>query len=65
MGGGYMGRAERKIPINVCFTSRQNTAIEKEAKRLQITFADTLRRIVDEWADKKPSLANKMYETAR
>lgn len=44
-GGG------QKIKISVGLSPRVVTAIEAEAKRMGITFADKLRRITDNWAD--------------
>lgn len=57
--------AEQKIQRNVAMTARQIGAVEKEAKRLQISFSDMMRRIIDEWGDRKPSPATsqKLYGT--
>lgn len=46
--------AGNKIPTTLHLTERQNTAISQEAKRLEIKFADLVRRILDEWLAKQP-----------
>ena len=52
---------ERKIPNNVSLTARQTQLVDKEAKRVGISFSEQLRRIVDEWGDRKYSMAGKIY----
>lgn len=56
-----MAAKVRKVPINCSFTTQQVAAINRDAKRLEISFADCLRRIVDEWRDKHRGLAKKLY----
>lgn len=46
--------SERKVPYNVNFTARQVKALNVEAKRLGVPFADAVRRIVDGWIDREP-----------
>lgn len=42
---------EQKIKISAGLTSRVVTAIQAEADRVGISFADKLRRITDDWLD--------------
>jgi hypothetical protein len=42
---------EKMVRTNIYLTARQHKAIAKEAKRLSLTAAEVLRRIVDEWLD--------------
>jgi hypothetical protein len=41
----------RNVIVSVGLSSRTETAIAKEAKRLEISFSDMVRRIMDPWAD--------------
>lgn len=43
--------AEQKIPTTVGFTSRQVLAVRSEARRLDISESEVVRRIVDWWID--------------
>lgn len=57
---------ERKVPNNLSLTVRQTQALTKEGRRLGISTAEVARRILDDWLEKRPTLANKLYgEPAR
>lgn len=48
----------KRVVRSVAFTSRQMKLLEEEANRLGITVADLLRRVVDEFLDRKTSAGN-------
>lgn len=57
-------KLDRKIASTVSLTQRQTDLIRKEAKRLEISFGEMARRIFDDWAEKRPGLAAKLYGDA-
>ncbi len=60
--------AAQKTKITISFTERQDTVLTREAKRLQITIGDLVRRICDAEIDRmtKPGTpADRLYPAAR
>lgn len=47
--------AGNKIPTTLHLTERQTNAIRQESKRLEISFSDLVRRIMDEWVSRQPA----------
>lgn len=41
------------IRTNIYLTARQHAALAKEAKRLNISSAELLRRVIDGWLEEK------------
>lgn len=55
---------DRKVPNTISLTRRQTDVVRKESARLGISFGDMVRRIVDEWLERKPTLSQKLYQGA-
>jgi len=55
--------AEKKVSTTVRLTQRQDAAISQEAKRLDISTGELMRRIFDGWMAQLPQagLAGKVY----
>lgn len=55
--------AEKKVSTTVRLTQRQDAAVSQEAKRLDISTGELMRRIFDEWMARLPNggLAGKVY----
>lgn len=51
----------KKIASTMNLTERQTVAIRKEATAKDLSFGEVLRRIIDEWMERKPRLADKLY----
>lgn len=51
------------VQSNFSLTARQTEAVKKEAKKLQVSESEVVRRIFDAWLENKPGLAN-LYRTA-
>lgn len=45
--------SDQKIKVSIGLTSRVVSLLEAEAQRLQISFGDMARRIMDKWADER------------
>jgi hypothetical protein len=55
---------ERKIPFNVALSPRQSSYAMSEARRLQISAADVIRRLLDREIDKiemRPQLTQRDF----
>lgn len=57
--------AGAKVSTSLRLTERQEQAIHREAKRLDISFGDVVRRILDEWIGRQNTegLAGKVYKS--
>lgn len=46
--------AASKVSTTLRLTERQDQAITQEARRLDISFGDLVRRILDDWMQRQP-----------
>ncbi|MEI6282788.1 MAG: hypothetical protein WCP82_08755, partial [Alphaproteobacteria bacterium] len=56
------GTMAKKIASTMNLTERQTVAIRKEAAAKDVSFGEILRRIIDDWMERKPRLGDKLYD---